>query len=96
LDIGTEEEEELKDALMPKFDQLALKWPWWILEIIPLKHRYQTKDDKWHTWFGWVFILFFFSSLVCRVSHSFPTDGTVALADISQDSQPKASTCIGL
>jgi hypothetical protein len=53
LDIGTEEEEELKDALMPKFDQLALKWPWWILEIIPLKHRYQTKDDKWHTWFGW-------------------------------------------
>jgi len=53
LEVGTEEEEDLKDCLMPKFDQLSLKWRWWVLEVVPLTHRYQTKDDKWHTWFGW-------------------------------------------
>jgi len=47
----TEEELELADALAPIYDELKLTWMWWILEIIPLRHRFQTKDDKWvHGW----------------------------------------------
>ena|SRR5277367_1191830 len=51
-DIGTEEEEDIKDAHSPKFDQLVLSMPWWTLEFVPLRHRYQTNDSKWHSWFG--------------------------------------------
>ncbi|KAF8157844.1 hypothetical protein B0H34DRAFT_844310 [Crassisporium funariophilum] len=49
----TEEEAELKDALSPIYDQLSLRWFWWILELLPMKHRYQAKDNAWTAWFGW-------------------------------------------
>ncbi|KAH8119720.1 hypothetical protein DFH11DRAFT_1500290 [Phellopilus nigrolimitatus] len=39
-----EEHEELHDALSPAFDQLAKRWAWWILEIIPLVHRHEKED----------------------------------------------------
>ncbi len=43
----SEEIEELNDALSPKYDQLALNWYWWILELIPMKFRDQKgrRDD---------------------------------------------------
>ncbi|KAJ7841493.1 hypothetical protein B0H14DRAFT_3086748 [Mycena olivaceomarginata] len=44
---GMEEEEELRDALSPIYDQLHMKPFWWILELIPLKFRYQKRDDVW-------------------------------------------------
>ena len=37
----TEEEEELLDALSPKYDQLSIKKFWWILEILPFVHTRQ-------------------------------------------------------
>jgi len=45
----TEEQEELRDALSPMYDQLKLKWYWNILEYLPLTTRYQGKDNKWIT-----------------------------------------------
>jgi hypothetical protein len=51
---GTEEEEELYDALSPVYDQLKIKWYWWILEVIPLKLRYQQGDNNWTSWVGCV------------------------------------------
>ncbi|KAK0221349.1 hypothetical protein IW262DRAFT_1272039 [Armillaria fumosa] len=50
--IGTEEEEELRDALSPMYDQLKLSKLWWILELIPLEFRQQTGNGKWVSWFG--------------------------------------------
>ncbi|KAJ6530943.1 hypothetical protein DFH09DRAFT_1183741 [Mycena vulgaris] len=44
---GMEEEEELKDALSPIYDQLKLKPFWWILEVIPMSFRTQERDDRW-------------------------------------------------
>jgi len=46
-DLGmlTEEEEDLADALSPIYDQLSLKWGWWLLEVLPLKHKVQREDD---------------------------------------------------
>jgi len=41
----TEEEEELADALCPLFDKLKSSRAWWILEIIPLRHRRQSRHD---------------------------------------------------
>lgn len=52
--LGREEEEELRDALSPKYDQLVIKKPWWLLEIIPLALRYQRGNNKWATYIGWV------------------------------------------
>ncbi|KAH9854307.1 hypothetical protein C2E23DRAFT_883906 [Lenzites betulinus] len=37
----TEEEHEVRDALMPLYDQLALAPYWWVLEVLPIKHRWQ-------------------------------------------------------
>jgi hypothetical protein len=42
-----EEEEELRDALSPKYDQLSINWFWWILEILPISVRYQKDNDQW-------------------------------------------------
>ncbi|PBK90885.1 hypothetical protein ARMGADRAFT_1014186 [Armillaria gallica] len=50
--IGTEEEEELRDALSPIHDQLKLSKSWWILELIPLEFRQQLGNGKWVSWFG--------------------------------------------
>jgi uncharacterized protein (DUF2235 family) len=49
----TEEEIELQDALAPIYDVLATGWAWWILEVYPLKYKYQTADNQWHTSFKW-------------------------------------------
>ena len=46
----TEEEHELMDALAPVYDQLSLAWSWWILELMPTKHRYQRGDNTWQTY----------------------------------------------
>ncbi|KAF8727627.1 hypothetical protein AX14_003737 [Amanita brunnescens Koide BX004] len=48
----SEEDEELKDALSPKFDQLKLARFWWILEILPVSMRYQKANDQWVTYIG--------------------------------------------
>ncbi|KAJ6487135.1 hypothetical protein C8R47DRAFT_516070 [Mycena vitilis] len=48
---GMEEEEDLKDALSPMYDQLKLKPFWWLLEILPMSFRYQRRDDGWITEF---------------------------------------------
>lgn len=45
----SEEEHELLDALSPVYDQLDLKWHWWILEFIPFKQRWQANDGSWKT-----------------------------------------------
>ncbi|KAJ7022588.1 hypothetical protein C8F04DRAFT_1137769 [Mycena alexandri] len=47
---GMEEEEELKDALSPVYDQLHLNPVWWILEFIPFTFRYQ-HEGQWVTEF---------------------------------------------
>ncbi|KAK2462564.1 hypothetical protein APHAL10511_005407 [Amanita phalloides] len=48
----SEEDEELRDALSPKFDQLKMKWFWWILEVLPLSMRSQKDDDQWVSYIG--------------------------------------------
>lgn len=48
----SEEEHELLDALSPIYDQLSLAWGWWILELFPVKQRYQKSDNTWTTYFG--------------------------------------------
>ncbi|KAI5121318.1 hypothetical protein M0805_003785 [Coniferiporia weirii] len=37
----SEEDEELADSLMPVYDQLSIRWFWWILEVIPFRFRDQ-------------------------------------------------------
>lgn len=52
IPVGTEEEEDLKDALSPMYDQLELQPAWWILEVLPLKLRYQRGDCSWVSYVG--------------------------------------------
>lgn len=47
-----EEDEELRDALSPEFDQLKLAWFWWVLEVLPVSMRYQKANDQWVTYIG--------------------------------------------
>ena len=42
-----EAKEEHKDAMCPIYDQLALKWWWWILEVLPFEQRRQMPDNQW-------------------------------------------------
>ncbi|THU78087.1 hypothetical protein K435DRAFT_973673 [Dendrothele bispora CBS 962.96] len=49
----TEEELDLKDALAPIYDQLSLRWVWWLLEFLPLKQKFQKSDNSWGSIFGW-------------------------------------------
>ena len=49
----TEEEADFRDALAPLYDELRLSWTWWILEIIPLIHKFQDVRNKWLMSFGW-------------------------------------------
>jgi hypothetical protein len=51
----SEEEEELNDALSPKYDQLKIQKAWWIIELIPLHLRYQRGDNQWVSYFACVF-----------------------------------------
>ncbi|KAG6867258.1 hypothetical protein C0993_005155 [Termitomyces sp. T159_Od127] len=43
----SEEEHELRDAISPIYDQLSISPFWWLLEIFPIKHRYQKGDTSW-------------------------------------------------
>lgn len=49
----TEEQHELLDALSPIYDQLSLSRSWWILEILPFKHKHQKDDHSWASIHGW-------------------------------------------
>jgi len=40
-----EEDEELADALTPIYDELKLSKIWWLLEIFPMRHRVQSRDN---------------------------------------------------
>ncbi|THU90422.1 hypothetical protein K435DRAFT_676075 [Dendrothele bispora CBS 962.96] len=51
--LTSEEQMDLEDALAPIYDQLSLNWIWWILELLPLKQKFQKGDNSWATWFGW-------------------------------------------
>jgi hypothetical protein len=49
ISIPNEEEEELRDALSPMYDQMEIN-PWWkILEYLPLTTRYQKENNEWVT-----------------------------------------------
>ncbi|KAG6908203.1 hypothetical protein DXG01_005792 [Tephrocybe rancida] len=48
----TEEDHELLDAISPIYDQLRINWLWWILEFIPMKHRFQMGDGSWDSYIG--------------------------------------------
>ncbi|KAF7768283.1 hypothetical protein Agabi119p4_7526 [Agaricus bisporus var. burnettii] len=41
------------DALAQEHDSLVLDRIWWLLEIIPMKFRYQEHDGSWKTTFRW-------------------------------------------
>jgi len=45
-------DDDAKDAVTPIYDQLSLKWWWWILEFMPMQQRYQRHDQSWRTWFS--------------------------------------------
>jgi hypothetical protein len=63
----SEEDEELLDALCPIYDQLKLAKAWWILEIIPLRHRVQNRHDmKWKSYSQYVFFPKDFVSPLCH------------------------------
>jgi hypothetical protein len=49
----SEQEVELRDALSPIYDQLTLSPGWWILELLPLRHKYQNEDNSWTSWLSW-------------------------------------------
>ena len=51
----SEEEEELRDSLSPKFDQLKLAWLWWILEVLPVSMTSQN-NNKRVSYIGYVHI----------------------------------------
>ena len=54
---GTEEEEELKDALSPKYDQLSIAKFWWICEVLPFIHIRQLEQGNWKRSFLYVFLI---------------------------------------
>jgi uncharacterized protein (DUF2235 family) len=49
---SSEEEEDLRDSLAPLYDELKLGWTWWILEILPLIHKFQDRENKWISSWG--------------------------------------------
>ena len=60
----TEEDEELADAVMPIYDELKLSKAWWILEILPIRHRAQNRHNM--TWFPyWMYV---FYNVLCLLS----------------------------
>ncbi|KIY71582.1 hypothetical protein CYLTODRAFT_487175 [Cylindrobasidium torrendii FP15055 ss-10] len=48
----SEEEEELRDALQPKYDQLKHAKFWYLLEVIPMEFRRQIGDGSTESRFG--------------------------------------------
>ncbi|KAG6873167.1 hypothetical protein C0995_002016 [Termitomyces sp. Mi166 len=47
VNVMSEEEHELRDAMSPIYDQLNLSPFWWLLELFPIKHRYQKGNMSW-------------------------------------------------
>ncbi|KAJ3806444.1 hypothetical protein F5876DRAFT_50024 [Lentinula aff. lateritia] len=41
------------DSLQPLHDALVQNPAWWLLEILPMKTRYQDADCRWHTTYAW-------------------------------------------
>jgi hypothetical protein len=43
----SEEEEDFNDALSPEYDQLQIRWFWWLIELMPMRFRDQkgSRDD---------------------------------------------------
>ncbi|KAF7436007.1 hypothetical protein PC9H_002833 [Pleurotus ostreatus] len=46
-DFISEEDEDLADAMSPINDMLKNLKAWWLLEVVPLKRRWQQDDDSW-------------------------------------------------
>jgi hypothetical protein len=42
----SEEDEEFYDALSPEYDQLKIRWFWWLIEVLPLRFRDQKGSRK--------------------------------------------------
>lgn len=67
----SEEEEDLRDALSPMYDQLKIHPLWWILEILPLKLRYQRENHSWVSYVGCVsvdLVIMWTTNLSCLAS----------------------------
>jgi hypothetical protein len=45
IGVLSEEEEDLKDSLCRKYDQLYKRPLWWILEVVPLQLQSEKEDD---------------------------------------------------
>ncbi|KAA1467854.1 hypothetical protein DENSPDRAFT_833006 [Dentipellis sp. KUC8613] len=43
----SEEEEDVRDAISPIYDQLVLAKGWWILEFLPMRHKCKKDDGTW-------------------------------------------------
>ncbi|KDQ32069.1 hypothetical protein PLEOSDRAFT_1111081 [Pleurotus ostreatus PC15] len=48
----SEEDHDLLDLLSPVYDQLSLAPYWWVLEVWPVKQRYQKSDNSWASYLG--------------------------------------------
>ncbi|THH13395.1 hypothetical protein EUX98_g9732, partial [Antrodiella citrinella] len=45
--VLTEEQEDLLDIRCEIYDQLTLAPAWWVLEVLPLRHKVQQETDYW-------------------------------------------------
>ncbi len=48
----SEEDHDMLDLLSPVYDQLSLAPYWWVLEVFPIKQRYQKSDNSWTSYLG--------------------------------------------
>ncbi|KAF4571711.1 hypothetical protein EYR40_008228 [Pleurotus pulmonarius] len=48
----SEEDHDMLDLVSPIYDQLSLAPYWWLLEILPMKHRHQNADNSWVSHIG--------------------------------------------
>ena len=61
----SEEDEELADAQCKIYDQLKLAWGWWILEILPLRHHVQNRNNlHWKSY--WQYVVSFSRGFICH------------------------------
>ena len=52
----SEEDEDLADSISPIYDQLKLSPGWWILELLPMRHHVQNREDmSWMPYWSYVF-----------------------------------------
>jgi hypothetical protein len=91
VQVGTEEEEDLKDALSPIYDQLEIQPAWWILELLPLRLRYQRGDSSWVSYIGYVFLISSFKTL----NDLIPLDPTWEPPDLFLHNTTMGSKCTG-